>query len=68
MARTVERLRGQSHRSALVVGHGSSLRIFLEVLSGRPEPSLANLEYREVLHDAGRFTLAQAARAEVSER
>lgn len=54
LSRAVERLAGR-HRSALVVGHGSALRMFLEVLSEGPVGSLGNMEYREVLHDGLRF-------------
>jgi len=50
----VERLAGR-HRTALVIGHGSALRMFLEGLSPRPVGSIGNMEYREVLHDGRRF-------------
>lgn len=50
----VQRLAGR-HRSALVVGHGSSLRMFLETLCTGPVESIGNMEYREVLHDGERF-------------
>jgi broad specificity phosphatase PhoE len=56
LERAVACLRGR-HESALVVGHGSSLRMFLEVLSGHPEGPLGNMEFREVLHDGVRFAL-----------
>jgi probable phosphoglycerate mutase len=56
LLRCIERLRGRYQR-ALVVGHGSALRIFLEQLTGEPQSSLANLEYREVVHDGDRFVL-----------
>ena len=45
----------ERQRSALVVGHGSSLRMFLEVLSQGPVESIGNMQYREVLHDGRRF-------------
>jgi probable phosphoglycerate mutase len=60
LERAVASLRGR-HESALVVGHGSSLRMFLEVLSGHPEGPLGNMEFREVLHDGVQFALADAA-------
>jgi glucosyl-3-phosphoglycerate phosphatase len=56
LLRCIERLRGR-HQSALVVSHGTALRIFLEELTGERVSSLANLEYREVEHDGVRFTL-----------
>lgn len=56
LERSVALLRGR-HENALVVSHGSSLRMFLETLSGRPETPLGNLEFREVLHDGTRFEL-----------
>jgi broad specificity phosphatase PhoE len=55
--RCIERLRGR-HQSALVVSHGTALRIFLEALTGERMTSLANLEYREVVHDGVRFTVS----------
>ncbi len=54
--RCIERVRGRCER-ALVVGHGSALRIFLEQLTGERLIALANLEYREVVHDGERFVL-----------
>jgi broad specificity phosphatase PhoE len=57
LLRCIERLRGR-HQSALVVSHGTALRIFLEELTEEPVTSLANLEYREVLHDGVRFALS----------
>jgi broad specificity phosphatase PhoE len=57
LQRAVERLHG-SHDSALVVGHGSSLRMFIEVLTGAPVESFANMEFRELWHDANGFALA----------
>jgi len=57
LERAIASLRGR-HRSALVLGHGSSIRMFLEGLSGRAEPSLENMEFREVLHDSMRFILS----------
>jgi broad specificity phosphatase PhoE len=57
LLRCIERLRGR-HRSALVVSHGTALRIFLEQLTGERVTSLANLEYREVEHDGVRFAVS----------
>lgn len=57
LLRCIERLRGR-HQSALVVSHGTALRIFLEELTGERMTSLANLEYREVVHDGVRFTVS----------
>jgi probable phosphoglycerate mutase len=56
LERCIERVRGRCER-ALVVGHGSALRIFLEQLTGERLIALANLEYREVVHDGERFVL-----------
>jgi broad specificity phosphatase PhoE len=56
LERAVASLRGR-HDNALVVGHGSATRMFIEVLSGQPEPPLGNMEFREVLHDGTRFAL-----------
>jgi broad specificity phosphatase PhoE len=56
LERAVASLIGR-YESALVVGHGSSLRMFLEVVSGHAEASLDNLEFREVLHDGVGFAL-----------
>lgn len=55
LARAVEQLVVERHRSALIVGHGSSLRMFLEQLSDGPVESIGNMQYREVLHDGRRF-------------
>jgi broad specificity phosphatase PhoE len=56
LARSVTRLRG-THQSALVLSHGSSLRMFLETISGRPEQSFGNTEFRELVHDDRGFSL-----------
>lgn len=56
LTRVVEAMRGL-HQRALIVGHGSSLRMFLELLSEEPVRGLDNLEYREVLHDGRAFRL-----------
>jgi probable phosphoglycerate mutase len=47
----------QEHESALVISHGSALRMFLESLSGQPERPMENMQFREVLHDGSRFSL-----------
>ena len=56
LVRAVERLRGE-HQNALIVGHGSSTRMFVESLSGQPELPMGNMEYREVSHDGSGFVL-----------
>jgi 2,3-bisphosphoglycerate-dependent phosphoglycerate mutase len=56
----VERVRGRYER-CLVVAHGSSLRMFFEQLIGEPAVSMANMEFRELLHDGERFVLAADA-------
>ncbi len=56
LARAVEVLRGRYH-SALIVGHGSALRMYLEGRSGQPEQPFGNMEYREVVHDGTAFAL-----------
>jgi 2,3-bisphosphoglycerate-dependent phosphoglycerate mutase len=57
LVNAVERVRGRYER-CLVVAHGSSLRMFFEELTGQPAVSLANMEFRELLHDGDRFVLA----------
>jgi len=57
LARALEALRG-THERALVVGHGSSLRMLLEVVTAAPVVSLGNMEYRRLVHDGDVFTLA----------
>jgi broad specificity phosphatase PhoE len=54
MQRVVDTMRTRGGR-ALVVGHGSSLRMFLERIIGSSQPGLANLELREIAHDGVRF-------------
>lgn len=56
LQRAVEQLRGQ-HENALIVGHGSATRMFVESLSGQPELPMGNMEYREVSHDGSGFVL-----------
>jgi broad specificity phosphatase PhoE len=54
MQRVVDGMRTHTGQ-ALVVGHGSSLRMFLERISGASLPGLANLELHEVAYDGARF-------------
>lgn len=54
LARAVGLMRGR-HQNGLIIGHGSSLRMFLEVLTGGHIESIGNMQYREVLHDGERF-------------
>jgi 2,3-bisphosphoglycerate-dependent phosphoglycerate mutase len=56
----VERVRGRYER-CLVVAHGSSLRMFFEELTGEPGVSMANVEFRELLHDGAGFALVADA-------
>ncbi|HKP56937.1 MAG TPA: histidine phosphatase family protein [Polyangiales bacterium] len=56
LERAVEHLRGR-HESALVVGHGSATRMFVESLTGKPELPLGNVEFREIAHDGSSFSL-----------
>ena len=56
LERAVDALRGR-HHSALIVGHGSAIRMYLETLSGQPEQPFGNMEYREVVHDGTAFAL-----------
>lgn len=54
LRRAVESLCGK-YRCGLVIGHGSSLRMFLEVLTQGPVESIGNMQYRQVLHDGVQF-------------
>jgi probable phosphoglycerate mutase len=54
LARAVSLMRGR-YQNGLIIGHGSSLRMFLEVLTGGHVESIGNMQYREVLHDGERF-------------
>lgn len=56
LERAVGRVRGV-HESALVIGHGSSIRMFLESLSGTAERPMENMQFRELVHDGQRFSL-----------
>jgi broad specificity phosphatase PhoE len=63
MARALEVLRAQpdtsgAGRGALVVGHGSSLRMLLELVTGAEVASIGNMECRLLLHDGEAFRLA----------
>ena len=60
MRRGLERAVTLAHgryESALVVGHGGATRMFIEVLSGRREQPLGNMEFRQVLHAGAGFAL-----------
>jgi probable phosphoglycerate mutase len=54
LAHAVSLMRGR-YQNGLIIGHGSSLRMFLEVLTGGYVESIANMQFREVLHDGERF-------------
>jgi probable phosphoglycerate mutase len=54
LAHAVSLMRGK-YQNGLIIGHGSSLRMFLEVLTGGYVESIPNMAYREVLHDGERF-------------
>jgi len=56
LARAVDALHAR-HERALIIGHGSSLRMFLEALTSAPVASIGNLEYRELRHDQHGFRL-----------
>lgn len=56
LARAVATVRAR-HQHALIVGHGSSLRMFIEALTSAPVASFANMEFREVRHDGASFQL-----------
>jgi broad specificity phosphatase PhoE len=55
LTHAVELLRGR-YDHGLVVTHGSSLRMFIETLTGVPGQLIGNMEYREVLYDGARFS------------
>jgi broad specificity phosphatase PhoE len=55
LARAITLMRGHYH-NGLIIGHGSSLRMYLEVLTGGYVESIANMEFRQVLHDGERFS------------
>lgn len=54
LERAVERMRGR-YRRALVIGHGSSIRMFFERLEGASLPPIRNLECRVLRHDGSTF-------------
>lgn len=60
LTRAAEAMRGR-HQSAMIVGHGSSLRMFLEQLSDGHVESIGNSQYREILYDGARFVRALGA-------
>jgi probable phosphoglycerate mutase len=57
--RAVSMMRGR-YENGLIIGHGSSLRMFLELLIEGHVESIANMQYREVLHDGERFYVPDA--------
>lgn len=57
LERAVTSLRAAGCGHALVVSHGSCMRMFLETLSQETVISIANLESREVVHGADGFQL-----------
>jgi broad specificity phosphatase PhoE len=59
LERAVVMLRAAGRAHALVVSHGSCLRMFIETLSRQPVISIANLESREVVHGADGFQLVE---------
>ena len=54
LARAVNLMRGR-YSDGLIIGHGSSLRMFLERLNEDHVESIGNMQYRAVLHDGERF-------------
>jgi broad specificity phosphatase PhoE len=54
LERAVERMVGR-YRHALVIGHGSSIRMFFERIGGASLPPLRNLECRVLHHDGQGF-------------
>jgi probable phosphoglycerate mutase len=54
LGRAVSLMRGR-YEHGLIIGHGSSLRMFLELLIEGHVESIGNMQYREVLHDGERF-------------
>jgi probable phosphoglycerate mutase len=57
LVNAVERMRGRYER-CLVVAHGSSMRMFFEELTGEHGVLMANMEFRELLHDDNGFAVA----------
>jgi probable phosphoglycerate mutase len=61
MQRALERTVGlmqDRYRHALVIGHGSSIRMFCERIEGASLPPIRNLECRLLLHDGHAFVRA----------
>jgi broad specificity phosphatase PhoE len=56
LVRAVELFEGR-YDSGLVIGHGGAMRMFLERLTGIAQKPFGNLEFYEVIHDAGTFTV-----------
>jgi broad specificity phosphatase PhoE len=54
LARAIALMRGR-YQNGLIIGHGSSLRMFLEVLTGGYVESIPNMGFRQVVHDGERF-------------
>ena len=54
LTRAVGLMRGR-YQNGLVIGHGSSLRMFLEPLIDGEVESIGNMQYRQVLHNGERF-------------
>ena len=54
LGHAVDLMRGR-YENGLIIGHGSSLRMFLELLIESHVESIGNMQYREVLHDGERF-------------
>jgi probable phosphoglycerate mutase len=65
LGRAVTLMRGR-YENGLIIGHGSSLRMFLEVLTEGYVESIGNMQYREVLHDGERFIVVPDAQRRVS--
>jgi broad specificity phosphatase PhoE len=61
MQRAIERaaaaVRGR-HQHALIVGHGSALRMFLELLGGEARAPMANAEVHRIVYDGATFERA----------
>lgn len=54
LTRAVAEAQGR-HERLLVVGHGSSLRMFIETICSEPVETFGNLHFREVTHDGQTF-------------
>lgn len=62
LGRAVSLMHGR-YENGLIIGHGSSLRMFLELLIEGHVESIGNMQYREVLHDGERFTFVPDSNA-----